>query len=68
MTSSLHNVRSATTDSSRTTDSSKNNGHATSQSDTVLVASRMSQLSLAELEERKQNFKRLELLKTVRFE
>jgi hypothetical protein len=52
--------------SSHTTDSPPLSSHATTESETVLVAKKFSNVSLAEREERQQALDRLEILKTVR--
>jgi len=65
--SSRNHTHSATSTSSRTTESptlSHNNNN--NESDTVLVAKKLSSVSLGEREERQQALDRLEILKTVR--
>jgi hypothetical protein len=66
MTSSRHHTHSATSTSSRTTESPTLTHNHNSESDTVLVATKLSNVSLAEREERQQALDRLEILKTVR--
>lgn len=61
-----HNTHSATSTSSRSTDPHSSIYPSTSQSDTILVATRLSQVNLNEREERKQALDRLEILKTVK--
>ncbi len=67
MTSSRHHTHSATSTSSRTTESPPLSHHNHNESDTVLVATKLSNVSLAEREERQQSLDRLEILKTVGF-
>jgi hypothetical protein len=52
--------------SSHTTESPILSNHHNSESDTVLVAKKLSSVSLVEREERQQALDRLEILKTVR--
>jgi hypothetical protein len=52
--------------SSHTTESPPLSGHTTNDSDTILVAKKLSNVTLAEREERQQQLDRLEMLKTVR--
>lgn len=65
MNSLRHQTHSATSASSYTTDSSAANQAQNNSSETVLMATRLSNISLAEQEERRQYLDRLELLKTV---
>lgn len=51
--------------SSHTTDSPPLSNHPANESETILVAKRFSNISLAEREERQQALDRLEILKTV---
>jgi hypothetical protein len=67
MTSSRHHTHSATSTSSRTTESPTLSHHNHNESDTVLVATKLSNVSLVEREERQQSLDRLEILKTVGF-
>jgi len=67
MTSSRHHTHSATSTSSRTTESPTLSHHNHNESDTVLVATKLSSVSLVEREERQQSLDRLEILKTVGF-
>lgn len=60
-----HNVHSAASTSSHSTDPHSSIYPSTSQSDTILVATRLSQVNLNEREERQQALDRLEILKTV---
>mgnify|MGYP006892775655 CR=1 FL=1 len=64
MTSTRLQTHSATSISSRTTTESPQLNQ--SESDTVLIATRLSNVSLAEREERQQALDRLEISKTVR--
>ncbi|CAF4758730.1 unnamed protein product, partial [Rotaria socialis] len=61
---SVHHVSSAASISSRTTGSPRLSTHATGESDTVLIAKKMSSLSLTEREEKQHALDRLEMLKT----
>ena len=63
MTSTRLQTHSATSISSRTTTESPQLNQ--SESDTVLIATRLSSVSLAEREERQQALDRLEISKTV---
>ena len=53
--------------SSHTTESPPLSNHAASESETILVAKKFSNVSLVEREERQQALDRLEILKTVSF-
>jgi hypothetical protein len=64
--SSRHHTHSAASTSSRTTESPPLTHNNNSESDTVLVATKLSNVSLGEREERQQALDRLEILKTVR--
>jgi hypothetical protein len=66
--SSRHHTHSATSTSSRTTESPTSSHYNNSESDTVLVAKKLSSVSLVEREERQQALDRLEILKTVRID
>lgn len=63
---SRHQAHSATSTSSRATESPPLSHYNPNESDTVLVATKLSNVSLAEREERQQSLDRLELLKTVK--
>jgi hypothetical protein len=63
-----NNTHSATSTSSRTTESPPLTQLNNSESDAVLVATRLSNVSLVEREERQQALDRLEILKTVRID
>jgi hypothetical protein len=63
--SARHHTHSAASTSSRTTESPPLT-HNNSESDTVLVATKLSSVSLGEREEKQQALDRLEILKTVR--
>ena len=63
---SRHHAHSAASTSSRTTESPPLSHNNNSESDTVLVAKKLSSVNLAEREERQQSLDRLEILKTVR--
>jgi hypothetical protein len=63
--SRLH-AHSAASTSSHTTESPPLNHQNTSESDTVLIATKLSNVSLGEREGRQQSLDRLEILKTVR--
>ena len=60
------NAHSAASTSSYTTESPPLSNHNTNESDTVLIATKLSNVSLVEREERQQSLERLEMLKTVR--
>jgi hypothetical protein len=64
--SSRNHTHSATSTSSRTTESPTLSHNNNNESDTVLVAKKLSNVSLGEREERQQALDRLEMLKTVR--
>lgn len=64
-TISRHQTHSATSTSSRATESPTLSHYNPNESDTVLVATKLSNVSLAEREERQQSLDRLEMLKTV---
>lgn len=63
---SVQNGNSSNSLSSHTTGSPRLSRHMNGESDTVLMAKKLSSLSLAEREERQHTLDRLELLKTVR--
>ena len=63
---SRHHAHSATSTSSHATESPPLSHITHSESDTVLIATRLSNVSLAQREERQKALDRLELLKTVR--
>jgi hypothetical protein len=63
---SRNHTHSATSTSSRTTESPTLSHNNNNESDTVLVAKKLSNVSLGEREERQQALDRLEMLKTVR--
>lgn len=65
MTTSRLQTHSATSISSRTVESPPLNRINQSESDTVLIATRLSNVTLAEREERQQALDRLEMSKTV---
>ena len=65
MTARSARCETASTASSDTADSAVLSSPTETDADTVLVATRLSSLTLAEREERQQAFNRLELLKTV---
>ena len=62
---SRHQTHSATSTSSFNTESPPLSLAPTGQSDTVLIATKLSNVSLVEREERQQALDRLEMLKTV---
>lgn len=64
--SSRRHLNSTTSTSSHTTESPPLTNQNNNDSDTVLVATRLSNVSLVEREERQQALDRLEILKTVR--
>ncbi|CAF3889807.1 unnamed protein product, partial [Rotaria sp. Silwood1] len=62
--SSNYHAPSSISISSRTTESPTLSNNHNSESDTVLVAKKLSSISLVEREERQQSLERLEFLKT----
>ena len=64
-TISRHHTHSATSASSRATESPPLSHYNPNENDTVLIATKLSNVSLAEREERQHSLDRLEILKTV---